>query len=356
MAQRIIAEFSSPRDELLGVCPYVSDVSREWIFNDFGTASFSLPGTTPRLYEFVNWGNIVRLHEEGVPSWVGVVTERKWNKGNVQLNLKSAEWLLQKKITRQGLLLGANGGVAAGAIASALFYSAAIRSNRVQNLKPGNFDATTMHFRQYDYVDLFDALQEMAEKDGAAFWVDTDLFVHYRNRRGVDKSQGNYPIVLYEDTQLIDVELTERIENVITAAMALGAGDSLTAKPKYGVAINHPRLFRAEVMNQSGVKTPAGLVEPTKAIIKERSEPELLVDATMLRYDNKRDGTPQFAEWGKFWLGDIVKLVLYSTGYPLEVSAQLIGAGIDEENKMRLVSKLVNLPVPPYEYLAWTPT
>ena len=355
MASRIIAEFSSPYDELLGICPWVTNVSREWVHNDTGTATFSLAGTTPNLAAYLADGNIVRLHEEGVPTWIGLVVEQSWVGGNVTVGLLSAEWLLTGRITKQGISLGSSGGATAGYIAQALFTSAVSQSSLIKNLKPGTFDATPKHFKQYDYVDLFDAFSDMAASDGSAFWVDTNLRVNYRNLRGSDLTAGSTPVILFENTQLVDVRVTRRISNVTTAVVALGEGSSIPAKPKYGAAKPHPRLVRAKVLNLSGITSAAGLVGPTQQQLNAEIEPELLVDCTMSRYDERpATGRVQFPEWGRFWMGDVVTVVLYSMPSVIEMRALVIGVSIEEEDTLRLVLKLIpqmnTLP-----FISWYP-
>ncbi len=351
---RIIITFSSPVDELIGVCPHAAGVTREWVENDFGTASFFLAGTTPNLTAFLADGNIVRIYEEGVPTWVGMVDEQQWQNGSVILQLKSAEWFLQGKVTRQGLLLGARGGGAsAGSIASTLFTSA-MASCRVKNLKAGVFDATAVHFKQYDYADLFTAFTGLVETDGSAFWVDSNLKVHFRNARGHDLSMETAPLVLYENTQLHGVKVTRRISSVFTAMLAMGDGSSLGAKPKYGVARNNPHIFRARIVNLSGYQVPSALVGPARAQLAQESQPEFLLDATMARYGEADGGRFQFAEWGKFWVGDTVRAVLYSMNKTFNARVRVVGIGKDEEDTLRLVVKVIS-SADPYPLIPWSP-
>lgn len=350
-SQKITAMFSTATDEPIGVCPYASSVTREWVFNDFGPASFYLPGSTPNLSRYLQDGNIVRLFEEGVPTWVGMADEQGWAKGSVQLRLKSAEWFLSGKMTPMGMQF-TTGTQTSGQIAAALFQ-AALRSARIQNLKPGTFDATPVHFKQYDYADLFDAFSELVDADGSAFWVDDALRVHVRNQRGNDLTTIPQPVVLYEDHQLVDVTVTRRITNTNTAIMALSNGANLASKYKYGVAVAHPTLFRAKVENLN-VNALAQMEGPANQLVDRAVEPEVLVDCTMLRYNTRVDGRPQFAEWGRFWVGDIVRLVLYSMASPLDVRVKVLGISKDESDKIRLVVKVLdqfnNAPI-----IRWAP-
>ncbi len=350
-SQRIVAEFSSPLDEPIGVCPFISGVQREWIFNDFGSASFFLAGGTPNLARYLVDGNIVRLHEEGVPSWVGMADEQTWRNGSVHLKLKSAEWLLSGKVSQQGMVF-ASGQDTTGQIAHALFQSAAVHSSRIDNLRPGVFDASTRHFRRYDYVDLYDAYTDLSSVDGSAFWVDADLKVHFRDQRGRDWSGDNNPVVLYENLQLVDVTVTRRISSMYTAILGLSNGKDLASKYKYAAAKAHPTIFRGKVVNYN-VNTLSQLYGPVESQLSQEVEPEFAVDCTMLRYNARVDSRPQFSEWGRFWVGDIIRMVLYSMATPLDVRVKVLGIGMDESDKIRLVVRPVDYLQTPYPLIGW---
>ncbi len=154
----------------------------------------------------------------------------------------------------------------------------------------------------------------------------------------------------------MDVELTERITNSLTAAIAMGDGSTLATRPKYTIAQRSTRLYRAEVLNLSGVKSPDGLVTPTQRAITERSRPESVLDATQLKYNNRANNAT-FTEWGKAWVGDTVVLVLYAKGYsnPMTVNAKVLGVSIEQEDKLRLVVSILpsNVIMPPF--VGWSP-
>src|SRR4051812_10375543 len=115
---QILVQVNDNRDYGGFLTPHAADVTRSWVKNEIGTAEMTFPITTPFLWAICDWGRIIRIHEYGLPAWVGSVVEREWSEGGVTLHLKSAEWHLAKKVTRQGLILGqsAAGPVTAGQI------------------------------------------------------------------------------------------------------------------------------------------------------------------------------------------------------------------------------------------------
>src|SRR5262249_35645902 len=153
----------------------------------------------------------------GVPPWVGLITERSASDGAVQVQLKSAEWLMQKKLTGSGLTFGAQGGDTSATIAYGLFQSAYLHNCRLPNLRPGAFTATRQHFKQYDYVDLYEEIRKLADEDGAAFWIDENLLLHFTNTRGTNKTTT---IKLREGKHLVNVRTSESAEDVLTAAVS----------------------------------------------------------------------------------------------------------------------------------------
>src|SRR5215212_7835555 len=209
MMGRILVEYSDAYNYYSAVTPYAADVTRTWVRNDVGTASMTFPLTTPNLWGVIQWGRIIRIHEYGVPSWVGVATEREWTSEGVTLHLKSAEWLLQKAITGQGLAFTA--GARSGTIAYGLFASAYLVNRLHRPIRAGTFDGSKARFKEpYNYADCWTELKNLAEEDGADVWVDANLFCHYRDLRGTDKRTS---IKLREGQHLVGVRIHDSIED-----------------------------------------------------------------------------------------------------------------------------------------------
>src|SRR5262249_41434673 len=155
----------------------------------------------------VQWGRIFRIYEYGVPSWAGVATEMQWSENGVTLQLKSAEWLLQKAVTGQGLAFET--GTRAGKIAYGVFASAYLNNRVVHPIRTGIFDATRPRFVEpYNYADCWEELKKLADESGAEVWVDENLYCHFRDARGTDKSTS---IKLREGKHLVNVSLTSSV-------------------------------------------------------------------------------------------------------------------------------------------------
>lgn len=330
----ILVEWRGPFDYGPQVTPFASDVSRTWVLNDAGEGSLFLPDSVDNLNQIVKWGNLLRIYERDVPPWAGIILERAWENGGVRLSLKSAEALLQKKITRQGLIFGQTAATAAGAIAREVFRSAYQNNNPFQTLKAGLFDATKTHFKQYDYVDCFETLQALAEEDGAAFWVDpTDLTVNFRDRRGSETS-----VVLYENVHLFDVRVVEQATDIVTAVLALGEGSDLPSKPKITMQWwTVAEYFAAEVLNVNGATYPEALIEPAKERIRQQALPRTVIDANFAKVD---------ATWGAFHIGDTIELVTaraYDTFFVRGSKARVKVVGLEkgEADSYRCVFEFV---------------
>lgn len=293
----ILLEWRGPFDYGPQVTPDASEVSRSWVLNDAGEGGLFLPDSTPNLSQIIKWGNLLRIYETGVPTWAGIALERSWESGGVRLSLKSAEALLQKKVSRQGLIFGQIAAVSAGEIAREVFRSAYQSNNPFPTLKAGTFDATKTHFKQYDYVDCFETLQKLAEEDGAAFWVDPDsLAVNFRDQRGSDTS-----VVLYENRHLFDVKIIEQATDIVTAVLALGEGNDIPSKPKISMQWwSAADYFAAEVLNVNGATYPEALIEPAKEYIRQRALPRTVIDASFAKVD---------ATWGAFGVGDTIEII-----------------------------------------------
>lgn len=347
---RILVEYSDQYNYYSNVTPHAADVTRTWVRNDVGTAEMTFPLTTPNLWGIIQWGRIVRIHEYGVPSWVGVATEREWTDAGVTLHLKSAEWLLQKSITGQGLAFPA--GTRSGAIAYGLFASGYLVNRLYRPIRPGIFDGTKTRFKEpYNYADCWTELKNLADEDGADVWVDDKLYCHYRDMRGTDKRTT---VKLREGLHLVNVKVSDSIEDTLTKAIALGKGDTIPAKPKLSTSYNGDLGYeRAEVLNFDTVDNPDGLREPLFQAIRDRVYPKFTIDAEFIK-------VPSGAFWGQFFIGDIIEVLLtsyldQSGKFQLNAPVRVLGMELGGEDRMRLVLEVIapNYDIP---FIAWQPT
>lgn len=314
--------------EILGSCSTATAVQRAWVLNEVGTATYEVPLTEPRLAEIVAYGAINWLYEDGVPPFVGYVEERRWGDFGVSVGLRSAEGLLKGQLTRQSLVLGADGKMSTGVIAYNVFLSGVLR-NGASPLRTGIFDAGKARFMEYSYADVLDAFAKLSESYKAAFWVDEDLRVHFRDSRGEDKRTE---IVLVHGRNLINVTVTESLADTINAAVGLGEGNDIAAKPKKAWRFTPTGQFRGEVFNLSNAADGETVAQLTEDELRQRRHPKVTIEAELIR---------EAPEWGLFFLGDIVRVVSPVVPWQSEYDCRVIGAEVGQENKMRLVLEVL---------------
>lgn len=350
---RILVEASDHYNSIRIVSPYASNVSRTWVRNGIGTAELTFPFSTPNLLFLITWGRIYRIYEYGVPPWAGVATEIEWGDGVAILHLKSLEWTLRKNVTGQGLFF--QPGSSAGKIAYGVFASSYLSNRVVHPIKAGIFDATKPHFKEpYNYADGWEVLSKLAEEDDADVWVDADLYCHFRDSRGTDKTNT---IKLREGKHLVNVRVLESIEDCLTGAIALGKGDSIASKPKIITSwMADPGYEMVEALNYDNVTSQDELFELAKKEITKRAYPSLSVDAELVGGEY----------WGQFGVGDTVQLMLtsylnydYWSGlgqtWSLIRPAKVLGMELSGEDRMRLVLHTTLADSTLY-FRGWTPT
>lgn len=313
---------------ILGSCANATAVTRTWVLNDVGTATYELPSTQPDLARIAALGAVNWLYEDGVPPFVGYVEERSGGDGAVQVKLRAAEGMLKGQLTRQGLVLGADGRTSVGSIAYNIFISGVMHNSTVP-LRAGVFDAPGARFMQYDYADVLDAYTRLAADYTAAFWVDDDLLVHFRAARGSDKRDD---IILVQGRNLVNVQITESIADTINAAVGLGDGADMATRPKKALRFTTGYQFKAEVLNLSGVTDGAAAATQTEEELRSRRHPKVTIDAELVR---------SAPEWGQFFLGDIVRVVSTAVPWEAEYICRVVGAEVGQEDKMRLVLAVI---------------
>lgn len=308
---------------LLGSCGNATAINRTWVLNDIGTASYELPVTQPDLDKIVALGAINWIYEDGVPPFVGYVEERSWSDDSVSVNLRAAEGLLKGQLTRQGLVIGADGKASAGTVAYNAFLSGVMRNSQVP-LRPGVFDARGARFVEYNYEDVYEAFSKLAENYQAFFWVDENLTVHFRSERGSDKTNS---VILIQGRNLINVRVTETISETINAAVGLGSGSNLVEKPKKALKFPPTGQFRAAVLSLSDAADGATVERMTEEELVKRRHPKITIEAELVR---------DAAAWGQFWLGDTVKIITTAVPWGGDYNCLVIGAEVAEEDRMRL--------------------
>ena len=332
-------QVSAPTDELLFLTRSVAVTSRTWVKNDVGTATIVVPYSHPKLRELADYGNIIRIRERNSPTWVGQVVQREWDSANgtVVLGCKSAEWILQKKITGQGRIYAGNSGNSAGAVAYAI-YDNAIRANSdLRQIKPGFFNVPKTAHREFNYADLFEALKDMADDYGADFWVDDNLKLHFTargsDRRGV--------VVLREGRHLSGVRVTDSAEEMVTAVVGLGEGSNIQEKPKLLRKLTSTPFFRAEVLDINNVGSEEALRAPVEEKLIKDGQPKVTVDASVERINGS---------YGNFWIGDYITLI---TRHPFlrQVDAQVVGIERGTSDSMRAIFSAL----PSYRYMNIVP-
>lgn len=303
-----------------------ANTNRTWVLNGTGSASLELSEDTPDIANIVALDTLCWLYEDGVPPWAGFVEERSWgDAGGVTLSLRSAEGLLQKQITRQSLVLGADGSATTGAVGYAVFESAILRNSSVP-LYPGVFDAAGARYVEYQYTDAYEAISKLTENDRAAFWVDEDLRLHLRTARGADKREI---IKLEQGINLTEVAIKESSANRINAAVGLGEGNDITTKPKKALKFGtRGGIFRSEVLSFSNAKDAETVRKLTVEEINKRRTVAVTVDCAILR---------NCPEWGNFWLGDTVTVLSTRVPWQNEYSCRVVGAEVGETDTARLI-------------------
>ena len=325
---RIQLSYRSPYNDIYGVTKSVAITSRVWVRNGIGTAAVYVPESHEDLRRLIQWGNIIVLTEDGVPPWIGQMVSREYDGHGFSLGLKSAEWMLQGKLTGQGRVYGAVASTSAGSVAADLFYNAAIANNDLRVLHPGIFSASASVFREYNYTDLLDAWQKLATDVGADFWVDGNLQAHFVDNRGTDK-RGS--VVLREGRHLAEVKVVESAEDVVTAVIGLGDGGTVAEKPKLLLKHPNPVFFRAKTLEISGAATPDALNETVRQALVAGAAPSIAVDAAVLL----RDGS-----FGGFWMGDIIQLVVRHPLYTI-IDVKVIGIELSAQSVMRAIFQVI---------------
>lgn len=330
------AIFHSPRNAPLAASKYIADVSRTWVWNDIGTASFQMPRSVPNIATLLAWGNIVRIVEDGLPTWVGTIEERVWSSGGVRVELRSMEQLLRGHITDQGLTFGENGGMAVGDIVRALALNA--WGNGWSPISLGGIAGATKQFKQYDYAALLDALQDLAAESKSSFWVDENLLLHFALERG--RYHADQP--LRENRDLVNVTTTETRAEVLTNIIALGAGADLVDQPKLLLQYTDQPFFVAEVVDFSDAIDQLSLTVPTTEALKARLLPKVRIEADVVNSSSN---------WQKLRMGDTLPLGVYTDVYRV-FDAKVIGQEVAKGQAMRCVFELV-LPLPTQAPTTW---
>lgn len=305
MSRPVVAAFYTPLGRPISITKRVANVSRSWVRNDIGKGSLALPRTLPDLMTIVSWGNIVRIVEQDLDPWVGVINQqRSWSSGSVEIQLDSLESLLTGHITDQGLRLGAAaGGMPSREIARTIITNAL--GNGWSPLSVGSLAGTKVHYKEYDYAVLFEALKDLATEDDAWFWVNENRQIYFQPTRGISIEDT----FLAENAQLYNVRSTEDASEVVTNILGLGDGSDLVEKPKLLRRIRNPYFFKAEVIDYPDILDQAGMISPVTEELKKRGKPKVTIDAEIPNINNV---------WQKIRMGNRINIGTYRDQYIVE--------------------------------------
>lgn len=332
----------SPFGQLIRVTRHVGNINRTWVLNDIGTAHIEIPTSAPNFTQITSWGNIFVIYDKYLPPWIGVVETCTTENGLWSADLKSAEYLMKDRLTQQSLVIGAqNGGMFTHAIVQKLFTSAMALGWTPLTL--GVLGSIKKHFKEYEYADLFEAIQALAQEDEAVFWVDDKLKLNFVN--AVD--EGNR-LTLFEHRDISEVAFSENITEVATAVIAFGEGADVLRKPKRIYSAPSDKFFRVKKYDVKGAKTANQLDTPAKEFIQKNYDPRVAIDGNIIN----RNGL-----WGRLSVGQTINLVVYGKGAGV-YTAKIIGLQ-SNDTQLRAVFEVIQLsPVqplvvnPPPSYLA----
>lgn len=321
----ITLAYALPDGSDLRISPYAANVQRSWVLNEVGSATLEIPSDTPDLARIAMFGALIWLYEDGVPPFVGYVEEVTFaDFGSVVLGLRSAEGLLKGQITRQAVLLGESTVISAGAVAYGVFESAVLRNSR-SPLRAGVFDAENATFLKATYADCLEVFKKLVEDDRAAFWVDENLAVHFRGRRGSDKRESVY---LYHGYNFLGASVRGTAADTINAAVVVGDSSNPTDGRTAALRFEPAGQFRAEVLTFSSAKDQAQSRQYGIDTLRVRRWPTYTIEGFLPR---------QAAEWGNCWLGDIVRVISPLVPWQKEFICRVVGTEIGQDDQMRLV-------------------
>lgn len=333
-----VLEYCDEAGRRRGLTKEVYDLTRTWVLNDIGTATAAYPATTPDLAIILDPYGIYKFHQDHAPSWVGTIATIDWENGNAIVGYKAIEGLLQKKPI--GMKTPQFETSTLGAIASTVF--AQVRAScRIEAIQAGQMDASRPHFGRWPLEDFYETLMELAEKDGAAMWVDAQLRLHVRDRRGGDKRTDDNALV--EQKTCGRVKVREDYSDVLTHIIGLSSGSDLS---KQFISMHHLRGWRGPVRGEtqtfSEIKDLASLHAPTQAVLRGRAYPRITLDTTI--------SDPVWA-LGRFFLDDYVRVVTHARGKAETFDARVLGVELPQGDEARYIFDVIHTE-PPLEALA----
>lgn len=325
---KITATLTTPQGLTLASTSHLSNVKRTWVVNDAGTASFMMPAALPETALFLRRGHIVRIYEDNLPPWVGVVERRRFKGNAVTFECKGAEWFLHKRPMQQ-IVVG-DGDL--GRVAEQCFLSANQLSGAWTPVTTRDFQyGGPAVFKEYEgYKDLWETLKGLADEHHWNVWVDSSMTVHFRHSRGSDKSGQ---LFLYENKELTDVDVTEDEAEAVSNVLAIAGGSgNITERAKFGYAVPTQDFWRAEIINVDGAVGAAELEPAATRHLRKNFFPRITIDATVVSIGNL---------WAQLHLGDTVSVVTYQGGNRRS-KTKIIGMEVSEPGKMRCVFEVVD--------------
>lgn len=295
-----------PTNRPVGVVWPVKAVNMAWSLEGEAPATWQMPVASDRWStNYIDHYNRVEYHYEGLPPWIGIITAYTPVGVDGSVECLSAEHLLRLRYVEAWWQMVGT----AGAIAQALFQQALRRGPL--GIETGQIDMSgPEYYVEYEMVSVYDALMDLVKKTGGSWWIEKGGHLHrdpwlfrWARSRGVNR--------------LADVVISAEV--VEDPQMDMAGVELYTAAHTFGVEVDGQRLY-------GYVPSPAagkyGVLE-TKLEYPDIIDPTLLHEAGVrelirlssvqklmgANIDNRR------GMWGKFWLGDVVRLILYGQNF-----------------------------------------
>ena len=333
--------------DLLDVLDNAQLGTRSWVSNRIGDFDFRLPRTDPKATK-TNLGrmNLIQVDSDtGVKPWGGRIKEVIWeDPAYIYVKCESKEALLR----RQNVYLSCNS--ASMTPGSLLWQFIPYQSSRAAfpgdiHSISGSIDSggETGDWSIHD-IDLWDGLiqqilQFVTDRRLKPYiWVEADGVFYFQYSRGVDRSatvilRSGYHIQKWPRYRL---DYTQIITQAVGSTNHAQWGYKLRMPVRNIPAYNEWGALETAVQTVS-CTSAACAKKHAKMHIRENYAALEMLDIQI----NNRDGI-----WGKFWIGDVVRVVIPNFGWEEEggcdVKLKIQGIEIQEKvEKMRIIGSVV---------------
>jgi hypothetical protein len=331
----------TPFGEPIGTYYPATAVKCAWARNQATAATFSIPKIGPRYASrYLRHLNRVEIHHAGLPlPWTGVLIQPEEKEATVDVTAQSSEYVLTRRFTdtlytpigtageiARGLLDQAGRQAPTGIALSALDVSGA------------------QYYVEYEQKAVADALQELADRAGADWWIEkagtdhrTPWAFRWAAPRGADRTAE---VLLHGDICDPPSYLASG-QNLVTALHVVGGGTGSGLSERLQLYIRDNVAIRLyglveDVLELSDVIDPVLLYQAGLATLLQRSRPAKTLGINL---DNRR------GMWGQFWLGDLIRVIVPKVAYiGLDAVVQVQGIQLDADaGKLGLVVEIVEV-------------